>query len=514
MPMLDVVRVFAAVSVFFFHAYHNMQVDYGALNGYVSQGNICMTLFFLLSGFLLAYTGRNRSYDSPEEVRSFLKKRFITLMPLCYLLSLRKIILERYGALKILTALPFDLIPSYPMFNFYDFGMGRGFWFIADILIAYALFPVLIKPIRRLRCVDAALLLTALYLLRCTMENIQEVFGGGPYYLYSIPLPRLMEFFMGTLLYRVASEWPVKNEGKMRRALLRLAVPVLLALVVFLTDAWADYLEIYTPLNGNLPFITIPLFIALLLTAAFAGDMTRLARPLTFLSRLSYPFWMATVITNGIMRGVLSEVTSRILISLLVNIGLSFVLYGFQLAIEALLRRLGKCDWKRFGRLFRGLLLVIFAGYFALNAAFFFAPALKNQAHSAYDFEHEKISNSKNLHGFYNDEGSFAWIRDEAAVRLKLKDSVLIKTCTAKTLVDKAETPPTLSVYLEGEHLGDIPLSTEINEARFAVPEAWQGKTGELTLRCSAMFIPSHDVADSDDSRELSCQIYYIGEYK
>ena len=47
-----------------------------------------------------------------------------------------------------------------------------------------------------------------------------------------------MEFFMGTLLYRVASEWPVKNEGKMRRALLRLAVPVLLALVVFLIDAY------------------------------------------------------------------------------------------------------------------------------------------------------------------------------------------------------------------------------------------------------------------------------------
>lgn len=187
----------------------------------------------------------NGSYDSPEEVRSFLEKRLITLMPLCYLLSFRQIILERYEALKILTALPFDLIPSYTMFNFYDFGKGRGFWFIANILIAYALFPVLIKPIRRLRCVDAALLLTALYLLRCTMENIQEVFGGGPYYLYSIPLPRLMEFFMGTLLYRVASEWPVKNEGKMRRALLRLAVPVLLALVVFLTDAWADYLEIY-----------------------------------------------------------------------------------------------------------------------------------------------------------------------------------------------------------------------------------------------------------------------------
>ena len=49
---LDLFRIFAVLVIFFFHTGH-IGCSYGLLRGFIGQGAIFMTAFFMLSGFAL-----------------------------------------------------------------------------------------------------------------------------------------------------------------------------------------------------------------------------------------------------------------------------------------------------------------------------------------------------------------------------------------------------------------------------------------------------------------------------
>lgn len=79
---LDILRIIAAVMVCAFHTNGHLNANYGWLTAFVSQGAIFMTLFFMLSGYSLYIGYSGKSFVEKNNLILFLKKRFISVVPM------------------------------------------------------------------------------------------------------------------------------------------------------------------------------------------------------------------------------------------------------------------------------------------------------------------------------------------------------------------------------------------------------------------------------------------------
>ena len=68
---LDLFRVVAAVMVLLFHCNIHHGNDFGALTGFVSMGAVFMTAFFMLSGYVLFLTYKDKSLVQGAHSRNF-----------------------------------------------------------------------------------------------------------------------------------------------------------------------------------------------------------------------------------------------------------------------------------------------------------------------------------------------------------------------------------------------------------------------------------------------------------
>ena len=67
---LDLFRIGLAILVFLFHSHiHVLKCDYGFMNTFIDMGAIAMTGFFLLSGYVLDFTSRRKSFSDLREIK-------------------------------------------------------------------------------------------------------------------------------------------------------------------------------------------------------------------------------------------------------------------------------------------------------------------------------------------------------------------------------------------------------------------------------------------------------------
>ena len=92
---LNLLRGCAALFVFLFHMHVNLKYDYHILNFIVRQASYWMTLFFMLSGFVLYYAKNSIDFSSRPEIVDFLKKRLAAIFPLYFFIWIFYIIYFR-----------------------------------------------------------------------------------------------------------------------------------------------------------------------------------------------------------------------------------------------------------------------------------------------------------------------------------------------------------------------------------------------------------------------------------
>lgn len=85
---LDIYRIFLAIIVFLFHSRIHLGCNYGICNNFIDMGAICMTGFFLLSGFVLFSGYNNTNLLKIHNIKKFYLKRLIGIIPMYYLISL------------------------------------------------------------------------------------------------------------------------------------------------------------------------------------------------------------------------------------------------------------------------------------------------------------------------------------------------------------------------------------------------------------------------------------------
>lgn len=75
--MIDIYRIFAVFIVFVFHLniHFNFQIHIKIIDRFINQGATVMTLFFMLSGFLLYYLHGETNLMIWENFKYFCKKK-------------------------------------------------------------------------------------------------------------------------------------------------------------------------------------------------------------------------------------------------------------------------------------------------------------------------------------------------------------------------------------------------------------------------------------------------------
>ena len=91
---LDVLRIVSALFVCAFHTNIHLGARYGILTNFIRMGAVFMTLFFILSGYSLFISNSGESLFSTERLKRYFKKRFISIIPMYYIVGLIYVITE------------------------------------------------------------------------------------------------------------------------------------------------------------------------------------------------------------------------------------------------------------------------------------------------------------------------------------------------------------------------------------------------------------------------------------
>ena len=209
-------RFFAAINIVFFH-FSDPQL-FGFLAPVVNAGYIALGLFFLLSGFVLAYNYGNQARAGTLDRVRFWKTRFTRLYPV-YLLSLFlswRMAVPEYGAHThrmfwtgmVLTPLLMQgWVPELATF------LNTPAWAMPAEAFMYSLFPWLAKVRRPARVSHNLLLLAGVWAVGLVPGALYLIFqpdgiahpdryswGRWLWALKYTPLPHLASFVFGVVL--------------------------------------------------------------------------------------------------------------------------------------------------------------------------------------------------------------------------------------------------------------------------------------------------------------------------
>jgi peptidoglycan/LPS O-acetylase OafA/YrhL len=242
-----------------------------------------VTFFFILSGFVLAWSAR-----PAEGARRFWQRRLARIYPNHAVTLICAVFLAVASGTAITAAV---VIPNVLLVQAWStnpdvyFGLNTVSWSLSCEALFYALFPLLY---RGLMALPRRHLWTAAVVAMClvwTVPLIVRLVHGGPSYwaVWLFPVARTPEFLAGMVLARIVREglWPGRVIGVWPAALLA---------VGFYLQSW------WTP--EPVKHVAVPAIpFALLIAAVGAADATGpgtvfRARWLVLLGEVSFAFYM------------------------------------------------------------------------------------------------------------------------------------------------------------------------------------------------------------------------------
>ncbi len=333
-PALTGLRAVAAYLVFWHHA--NPFANQPASFAYhlVQQGYIGVSLFFVLSGFLIYHRYADRAQRANGQFwRVYLQNRFARIYPLyAILLTLT------FGADWLRHQPPngWTLIANYTLLKgFFESlkfsGIGQS-WSLTVEECFYGLAPLLFIATRRVGIWPLALsfLLTGLGLWAVIGQHtIGGFMGSIPFVLFYTFFGRAFEFLVGIWLAR---RWAADRLPTRRNATL---VGLLVITVCIFSQAIIQQQVNNAVLLPGSEFLTYNLILPVGVVILFQGLLTEKTGLMRWLSSpvaqalgvSSYAFYL---IHNGLFNKLLTTVSGPIPgVLLLLLIGISYILYRF-----------------------------------------------------------------------------------------------------------------------------------------------------------------------------------------
>ncbi len=325
------------ICVFLFHTNIHLKADYGIFNSFIRMGACCMTGFFLLSGYVLSINYNNIEINA-DSLSNYYKKRFISLIPMYWIVSFAYIII--YKQVKDnLILLPIEILGLQSFFSsIFDISHNGGTWFISCLILCYFLFPFIQYIVRSLNRKNRLLVLGLLSFILLYSSVVVWYFNLNS--IYSNPFFRLVEFCIGMILFSFKEDI---EKNKFCKILLN-KITILFELLLLITGI-SIAVKFKIVVSNNLynymlyNFISLPLFILMIISCSgvkFEGY--RLNKVLEFLSGVSYMFFLSQLFIFDLTKNILVVIKKdtnllRICISLFLCLLLSFVLHKFEVII-------------------------------------------------------------------------------------------------------------------------------------------------------------------------------------
>ena len=170
-------------------------------------GDAGVTFFFVLSGFVISCGYGDRVCGSYFKWSSFMRKRIVKLYPLHLLtffvaLLMGFVVGIKFSAVK--TVLHMLMLQEFTLSaNLLNYGTGLS-WFLGALIFCYALFPMLYKCIMFYSrwCIGGiAVLYFILYVTIVAHCNNSAIDN----YVYAFPPFRIIDFFIGIIVFRLYS---------------------------------------------------------------------------------------------------------------------------------------------------------------------------------------------------------------------------------------------------------------------------------------------------------------------
>lgn len=288
LPSLTGLRWIAAFVVF---AYHVRNMGYFAGGGQnilsviFGAGSTGVSLFFVLSGFVLAWSARG-----DQSAWAFYRRRFARVYPLHFVTVVLALILAQTMVPGIRTSQPQAVLANFGLVNAWHFPWWQAgnpvSWSLVCEAFFYLCFPLIFVVLKGLRTI--ALRAVALSLVGAVM-----VIGFDPTALpdivstFTSPLGRLPEFLLGVitaiLLRRGAWRGPKCGSA---------------VAIVVLGYVGASSTSIATSQIAAWTIVGFVFLLAALAKADIAGRRTLLAgRRMVLLGTLSFPFYLLHLLT-------------------------------------------------------------------------------------------------------------------------------------------------------------------------------------------------------------------------
>ncbi|MFC6087135.1 acyltransferase family protein [Sphaerisporangium aureirubrum] len=305
LPSLTGLRFIAALLVFCFHVtLSNSPVPpNGAVNPFADPGlagtlewlfskagYMGVSFFFVLSGFVITWSAK-----PGERMRAFWRRRVLKIFPNHLVMFALATVLFAGAFTPVRAWLPnvFLLHSFFPQGDVYV-SVNPPAWTLCSELLFYMLFPLLIKPIRRISenrlwlwagimlAGMVAVQLVTLYLIPATPKSpITPISVTQFWFGYIFPPPRLFEFVLGMILARAVMAGKWMRIGTLPAAALAVAGYVL---------------ALNVPFVFGFTVATIVPICAVLLAFASAdvrGERTRMqGRTATWLGEISFGFYI------------------------------------------------------------------------------------------------------------------------------------------------------------------------------------------------------------------------------
>ena len=212
---LDVLRACACIGAFTFHSYIS------------NLGFWAVSIFIMLSGFLLTYNGLDRSESFPADARGcavYALKKIKPLYPLYFatllVLALRIFLLapetpdmEQVNIFIKQFILSVFLVQSWPPDTLWSFGFNPVGWYLSTCIILYFSFPCILRRVKRCKHPKSALgAAAAIYLFmlglawlasdihrRAYGADVVSMSNFQQWFTYVFPLFRIGDFTIGCL---------------------------------------------------------------------------------------------------------------------------------------------------------------------------------------------------------------------------------------------------------------------------------------------------------------------------
>ena len=292
---LDLFRVVAAVMVLLFHCHIHHESNFGPLTGFVSMGAVFMTAFFMLSGYVLFLTYKDKSLVQAPALKKFYLKRIFGIFPLYLIVAVLYVVtLGQESVSQNLVLLPVELLGLQSVFStLFPVSHNDGTWFISCLLLAYLAFPLMQEAVKQMttRTKWIALAICAAVLLWSPL--VVHTFKTDS--IYSNPFFRGLEFFIGVLLCSL----PIR--AGIAKVLATWKVFVAEAVLLIAGISIAVRLNVFVGNYMLYDWIVLPLFACMILTlAGLKSPRLQGSAVLRYASAASYAFFLAQVFNTQI----------------------------------------------------------------------------------------------------------------------------------------------------------------------------------------------------------------------